>query len=130
MHTTTTATVGRHSTAIPNAARNQAAASGRQFAAAQRAAQQQPGAQAEEEGAGRMLPQHLAADRSRAASQPDMRARSGQPARVGRSRVNVRITKSAAQRGQEGRGEDGAVPPPETVVFDMASQVEHGAARR
>ena len=50
MHSTTTATVGRHSTAMPSAAPHQAAASGRPLAA-----QQQPGAEAEEEGAGRML---------------------------------------------------------------------------
>ena len=34
------------------------------------------------------------------------------------------------QRGQQGGGEGDAVPPPETVVFEIHEQVEHGVHRQ
>ena len=59
---------GRHSTAMPSAAPHQAAASGRPSL---RSSNQAPRLRRGAEGAGRMLPQRLAADRPRAASQAE-----------------------------------------------------------
>ena len=79
------------------------------------------------EGAGRMLPQRLAADRPRAASQAERERDQNSRHRLDEA-ARRQEHEQRSQRGQQEGGEGGAVPPPETVVFDIDEQVKHGVS--
>ena len=75
-----------------------------------------------------MLPQRLAADRPRAASQAERERDQNSRQRLHEA-ARRQEHEQRRQRGEQGGGEGGAVPPPETVVFDVDEQVEHGVHR-
>ena len=76
-----------------------------------------------------MLPQCLAADRPRAASQAERERDQHSRHRLDEA-ARRQEHGQPRQRGEQGGGEGGAVPPPETVVFDIDEQVERGVHRQ